>query len=214
MMQPLISNNLELYTKRVETLTCYTAISQGTQISFLKRNNEAFVKTSIHLLVEDVLNHYATSDKVVMTGIIPRIVQSILAKYWWMKMEEIAYVFNKGKNGEYGRSNKNISQDVIMDWLHQYDVNEREIEMIDYNRKLQDERNKVKLLTDEEGQKWYKEAVGIDNTPNAPDGSKRMNERDGETDERKKQYEEYKLKYMADPEAKKRNEDLLKKLDQ
>lgn len=176
MLQPLINKNLELFTKRVETLTCYSAISQGSQISLLKRNNEAFVKTSIHLLVEDVLNHYTASEKV-PAGFIPRLVQTILAKYWWMKVEEIAYVFNKGKNGEYGRSNKNISQDFIMDWLHQYDINEREIEMLEHNRRLQEERNKAQILSDDQLKDFYKKNKGVDNSEPIPDGSKRTIER-------------------------------------
>lgn len=191
MLLPLIQNNLEGFTSQAEKLTCYEAISKGSQISFLKANSEAFVKSAIHLLVEDVLKHYESLGKV-SDGFTPRLVQVVLGKYWWMKLEEIAYVFNKGKNGEYGRSNKNISSDTILDWLKQYELNERDEEMIAYNRKLQEETNKNRILSDEQLKGFYKNAEGIDKTESIPDGSNRISD----TKETDSEYRKEKMRIL------------------
>lgn len=197
---PLIQNNLEGFTSQVDKLTCYEAISKGSQISFLKANSEAFVKTAIHLLIVDVLNHYESYGKV-SEGFTTRLVQVVLAKYWWMKLEEIAYVFHKGKNGEYGRSNKNISSDTILDWLNQYDIEEREMEMMSYNKKLQDETNKNQILSDEQVKDFYKNSIGVDNSVPVPDGSKRMNERNVDP-EKELNYQKEKLRILHELKTK------------
>lgn len=104
-----------------------------------------------------------------------------------MKIEEIAYVLNRAKNGCYGRSYKNISADEILHWLNSYDLNEREQAMLDYNRSLQEKSNKAQILTDEQLKDFYKSSVGVDNSEPIPDGSKRSHEREKDDSEYQKE---------------------------
>lgn len=127
------------------------------------------------MMIEDVFMHHNALEKV-SVEVLKRIVNAILGKYWWMKIEEIAYVFNQGKNGAYGRSNKNLSPDEILNWIHTYDTNERETEIIEANRRLQQTSNNI-ILSDEQLKEFYKNSYGVDNSEPLPDGSKRNHER-------------------------------------
>lgn len=125
-------------------------------------------------MIVDVINFYGASDKVRESDI-QNLVSRILSNYWWMKLEELAYVFNKGKEGHYGKIFGIISPKVISDWIKEYDLNERDMQIVDVNQTLNDSNTK-QILSDEQLKEFYKNPDTSTTPP--PDGSERMNERD------------------------------------
>jgi hypothetical protein len=172
-VKSLIESKYELFQKLVDTLTCITAI-EGTQISKIKRLDEAFVKTGVQLMVEEVLMTFGALDKVSQLEV-KKIVSKILASYWWLKLEEVAYVFNKGKNLHYGKVYGTPNEATFIDWLNLYDNSERGIEIDNQNKALKDSINIGSKLSDAELDTLYK-TKNI-NDPAFPDESRRMEER-------------------------------------
>lgn len=56
---------------------------------------------------------------------IPLIVEGILKQYYYLSLEEIAYVFNKGIMGTYLMPYNKLDSSVVFDWIHRYDSKER-----------------------------------------------------------------------------------------
>lgn len=76
------------------------------------------------MLVEDVYIHFGSLNKT-NDYEIKMLVKKILASYWWMKIEEIVYVFNGGKIGKYGKLYHALNHSYFLNWLMTYDTEER-----------------------------------------------------------------------------------------
>jgi hypothetical protein len=199
MVVSLVNKDLEGYERKVTGLTCATAISTGTQISTFRRNDEPMLKMGIQMMIEDVISFHGALGKI-QEFEIENLVARILANYWWMKLEEIAYVFNKGKEGHYGKIYGTISTKTIYEWVQAYDTQERDHNRVFYNRDLQEKTNSDKVLSDEQLKEFYKNPDT--STIPAPDGSERMKDRNkGQDSDYEKQRAEY-FKLRSDPGAK------------
>lgn len=160
---------------QVNSLSCEKAI-QGTQVSKFRRIDEAMLKTVIHLMVEDVFAAFGASEKV-STAEVKRITSKILTSYWWLKIEELAYVFNKGKRMEYGKVYPIPTEANFYDWINQYDQSERtpQCDLI-----AREESDSLKMLNrlDEAGVKeLYEKATEVKNVEPFPDETLRTSER-------------------------------------
>lgn len=188
MVASLVSKDLDLYEKRVTALSCTTAINEGTQVSTYRRSDPAMLKMGLHLMIEDVLAFYGAMEKV-DDNQIESLISRIFSNYWWMKVEEIAYVLNKGKNGHYGKIYGIISPKVITEWLYLYDIGERENEREWFNKELLEKTAKENKLSDEELKEFHKNP-DVETVP-PPDGSIRMIDRERIDEDYKKAKLEY-----------------------
>jgi hypothetical protein len=193
MVVSLVNKNLALYEEKVTGLTCTSAISTGTQISTFRRNDEPMLRMGLHLMIEDVISFYGAIDRV-QDSEIENLVAKIFANYWWMKLEEIAYVFNLGKGGNYGKIYGIISVKVIYEWIQYYDMHERDHERIYYNQELSEKSSKERLSI-EELKALYKNPDT--STPPPPDGSQRMVDREDQ------EYKKAKAEYFRTKQEKK-----------
>lgn len=46
----------------------------------------------------------------------------MVADYWYLRVDEVLMVLNRGLKGYYGMSNKNISAQVIFDWFNRHEA--------------------------------------------------------------------------------------------
>jgi hypothetical protein len=119
-----------------------------------------------------------------------------------MKIEELAYVFNKGKSLEYGKVYGNVSLAVLFDWINTYDLGERQEEIYHVNKELQEAGNGANKLSDEDLQALYKNVGIIEEENSLPDSSVRWNDRKKEKDieylKFKQQYESSKTIHRQD----------------
>jgi hypothetical protein len=95
---------------------------EGVAISVINRHNPALLELSIGVLLEDLARSFNAqwSDRIMLS-----IVDRITNKYWYFKIEEIAFVFSNAIDGIYGKVYGQIQISTVMEWLHEYDVNER-----------------------------------------------------------------------------------------
>ena len=68
----------------------------------------------------------------------------VIEKYWYLRPEEVMYVFKRAKMGEYGPVFNKLDIATVMEWLHKYDTEERLNHVEEANRKLVSE---TKLLS-------------------------------------------------------------------
>ncbi len=162
---------------------------QGTQISLLRNQNEAQLKTILHFMIEDVIIHFGAFDKFGTNGIVST-VGKVLASYWWLKIEELAYVFKQGKSGAYGKIYGFINQATILDWIKQYDLTEREDLTTSINEFLNSD-SKRKVLEDSALVKLYDQKFEFDKKPYTESKEYKAIEKDAKEDEYKKAKAEY-----------------------
>lgn len=193
-MMPLIQGRSEIFSKTVESLSVKDIISKGSQISLLKAADSPFVELVLRLLVQDIITHYNASERV-SEDYSKRIVNNLIEKFWWIRVEEIAYVFNRAKNGAYGKVYGVPSEHTFFEWFREYELNDRENEILSINRKLQAGSTFNEKLDNKMLEALYKNK-GIDNTPSAPDGSERAEDRDKKLTKAKMSNEEFQKEKM------------------
>lgn len=94
----------------------------GDQISKLKKFEPLRTKVAIGRLVTDLMMAFNAD---MSEQQISMLVNQILQEFWYFKIEELAFIFQQaitGKRKIYGKLN--VAE--IMNWLHDYDVNERQ----------------------------------------------------------------------------------------
>lgn len=112
---------------------------EGTQLSKLRRIDPAMTATVIDMLIVDTYIHFGAMSKTNEFEI-GMLVKKILASYWWMKLEEIVYVFNGGKMGKYGKMYHALNHNYILEWFRTYDTEERGNFILNENLKQKEER--------------------------------------------------------------------------
>ena len=114
------------------------AIDSGQQISVYQKYNFPIVIAGIGGLLQRLFRFMGATSNVFDEDVI-ELSEAILAKYYYMKFEELMYVFNRGKLGKYGITYGKPTMATVMLWLEAYDTGERmqEIE----NRRIQKKAN-------------------------------------------------------------------------
>lgn len=94
-------------------------------LSSLKKTDGGILDASMVFLVLDITNAFAGPHKSSNVHI-SSIIEAIKAKYYYLTLEELVYVFGQAKNGAYGSANfSGIDQPQIMRWLEMYDLGDR-----------------------------------------------------------------------------------------
>lgn len=92
---------------------------QSPQVSFIANEmGHDYIASLFTKALDEILimsNSTLTADAVIL------IADSIVADYWYMKVDEILMVMHKGLKGYYGPSNKNISAQVIFEWFNRHE---------------------------------------------------------------------------------------------
>jgi len=94
----------------------------GDQISMLERVEPKKVDDMILILLNEVFMAHSMEAT---THVLLMMVGKIKEKYWFMKLEEIAFVFQNGIMGFYKVYGK-LTPAVILEWIHEYDINDRD----------------------------------------------------------------------------------------
>lgn len=105
-------------------LTPALAMQNPQQLSGLKRENEGNYLKLISLLlmrVMELLNVTNTLSAAQLADLAVRIGK----KYYYLRLEELVYVFQQAQNGAYGKDYNRLDSTIIMEWIDRYDVDER-----------------------------------------------------------------------------------------
>jgi|GEM_PF-5384521 len=99
-------------------------MAQEHQISFLKKANPDVLEHVISLLIDTLAVQFNVKDN--FSGIqIVDCTLTIIEKYWYLRPEEIMFVFKQGKLGFYGPVYNKLDTHTILSWIHKYDTEER-----------------------------------------------------------------------------------------
>lgn len=119
---------------------------------------------------------------------IPIIIEGILKQYYYLSIEELAYVFNNGITGSYVMPYNKLDSSVVFDWIHRYDSKERisiaerrDNKRKEESRKLEEEN--FKGVSKEVAQSFIKKISGENNL----DADKKKEE----------EYQKFRQKYYA-----------------
>lgn len=105
-------------------LTIQKAMTQQHQLSYFKNNDPIVAEMVISMLVELVAEQFNVKESFSDVQIVDCTL-SILEKYWYLRPEEIMYVFKQAKLGKYGPVYNRLDTQTILTWLHKYDTDER-----------------------------------------------------------------------------------------
>jgi hypothetical protein len=115
------------------SMTMEKALKAENQISYFLKNYPVKCEIAIQFLIETLSKSFAGNYKLSDVQI-DQISSEIIKNYWFLRIEEIMYVFSKIKNGEYGDINySGIDQARIMKALALYDTTERNTDFVDYH---------------------------------------------------------------------------------
>jgi len=95
---------------------------KGASVSLLLKNDPKAFKLALSLLIEKTLMDFGQEFN---EHQLYSAVEKICIKYWFLKIDELAFVLNKATLGEYGQVYGKVTVVTIMSWLHKYDVEER-----------------------------------------------------------------------------------------
>ena len=110
-------------TKFQASLTCATAI-EGISISLTKKVHPEALEAVTDVLMVNMFK-YVTVGKTFEPEMMPLIQQAVFKKYYYLTIEEYAYVLRCGASGDYGKIYDRIDLPVIMGWFEFYDTKER-----------------------------------------------------------------------------------------
>lgn len=112
------------------SLTPHKAISEGTQLSAMKKDGEKELYTTLYRLIQNLEGFFGIPQEKRMNGEQrAEVIKVIVGEYWWMKFEELVYVFTKAKTGRYGSlfeigTPGRITSETLCHWLNKYSQGE------------------------------------------------------------------------------------------
>lgn len=137
--------------KMQSKLTPQLALQQPSQISGIRKDDPDLVEDLITVMISmlaDSFNVKANfSDEMIYECAL-----LIVEEYWFLRPEEIMLAFKNAKKGKYGPVYNKLDVMTIMDWLHQYNTQERQAAVDEINKKKK-ENEEMDLLTDEDMKK-------------------------------------------------------------
>jgi len=115
-----------------------SVIITGTQLSKMKRENQDVVLSVICMMIESLISHFKVTitfenEKEVMIT-----ASNLVKRFWYLKFEELAIVFDRAKSMEYGKVYR-LDEGVLTEWIFLYETTERDNYIYDNNSRLKDE---------------------------------------------------------------------------
>ena len=104
-------------------MTFVDAISKGSQMSLVKKQNRDGLEETVILLITKLVNSQHTTQKMSSDSIVDCAVD-IINDFWYLKFEEIVLIFNgMRKNKNFNR----LDQSVIYEGFTIYEKNQRDL---------------------------------------------------------------------------------------
>ncbi len=101
------------------------AIDKGTQISKLRRENKNELAQMLFMLIMDIKNWFKTKRGMETQADIGQAVLVIIRRFYYLKIEEIAFAFHNAKAGLYIDVLDRFDGDSIIQILKAYENNDR-----------------------------------------------------------------------------------------
>lgn len=124
----------------IASLTCAKAI-EGNSIALTRK----FAPEALETVTEVILSSLfmiVSVGKTFDPNMMPLVQAAIFKKYYYLTIEEYAYVLRMGAAGEYGKIYDRIDLPVLMEWFEKYDTGERlsVVERRNHNRFVQEQK--------------------------------------------------------------------------
>jgi hypothetical protein len=124
----------------------------GVSVSRIKKEDPKGLKIVLGKLISELMVVYGIDFGKPQIDIV---INQIITKYWYLKLEEIAYIFQKAISGQikvYGA----LKVADILGWINDYDVNDRQLH-------VETEGSVHKESTDYFREQEHKESVEFQN---------------------------------------------------
>lgn len=129
-MGKLLLSDVKAFKEECQYLKPMIAIEHGTSLSVLKKT--ADFKKIMHVLLQNLEHFYQIpTNNRMPVDVIKETVDSLVTRYYYLKWEELLYVFTQAKTGKfgtmysYGYRNK-ITLELLCAWIDRYDMAERQ----------------------------------------------------------------------------------------
>lgn len=190
-------------------LTCEKAI-EGAPLSVIKKIDQEFYARMMYQLFALLSDMVNVSNKFSMSAI-PVYLQAIFSRYYYLTIDEVAYVFKKGISGEYKKEYNKLDLDTLMNWFEKYDTTERMLwidkrnhnDRIEQEKKIQENAFLLQSVVNKEKIKDIIDGIGL-NYDNIIMDNK----------EEEKKYKKFKLLLLDESEEQKNIRETNKKIDQ
>ncbi|MBO0947556.1 hypothetical protein [Fibrella forsythiae] len=128
------------------------------QLSVLRKEDEAkYLKVIATLLMRtaELLNvSAANSLSTIQTA---DLAIRIGKSYYYLRLEELVYVFNRAQNGVYGKDYNRLDAPTVMGWLDRYDIDERTPLVLSMNQVAAAKLENPDMQPDERAKREYLE---------------------------------------------------------
>ncbi len=163
-------------------LTCEKAI-EGAPLSVIKKIDQEFYARTMYQLFALLSDSINVANKFSMSAI-PMYLQAIFSRYYYLTVDEVAYVFKKGILGDYEKKYNKLDLETLMKWFEIYDTTERMdwIEKRNHNDKIKQEKELKETIS-------KVDPIMINEIIQSLCGDPEQEERD---------YQEYKKKILSD----------------
>lgn len=122
-----MTTNPTKFVDRCSKITPAKAIEHGTSMAIMKKTPEYFKK--MHVLIQNLEYYYGVKERLSPQQI-AEMNHGLARRFWYLKLEELIYVFTKAKTGFYGslfkRGARRIDSDLLSSWIDEYDRTERQ----------------------------------------------------------------------------------------
>ncbi len=123
-----------------------SVIVRGNQISKVRRDNEKVLLGVVVLMIDDLTRFFKTRSSFGEENEVWITASNIAKRFWYLKLEELAIIFDRAKNMRYGKVYDRLDEATITEWIVRYDQGEREEWLYDSNNRLKDEATSGKDL--------------------------------------------------------------------
>jgi len=139
--------------ERQAAMTPALALASGEQLSLLRQRDKPALLKALSLLITQLGSSFNVG-KNLDTLQVYECATLLIDKYWYLRLEEFAYVFKQAKLGKYGKVYDRLDMQVISEWLNAYDTGERLAEL-ERKHQLDQKTEADDLLSREEVQRCY-----------------------------------------------------------
>ena len=115
-----------------------SVIITGTQLSKMQRENQDVVLSVICIMIESLISHFKVKITFENEREIMITASNLIKRFWYLKLEELAIVFDRAKSMDYGKVYR-LDEGVITEWVLLYEKTERDNYIYDGNSRLKDE---------------------------------------------------------------------------
>jgi len=132
-----LSNDKDKLAEYQFGLTCEKAI-ESVPVSVIKKIDPMAFQFSFDMLLSILWDNVSVNQKFSI-GKIPMIREAIFTRYYFLTIDEVAYVLKNGTIGKYKKEYNKLDLETLMTWFELYDTSER-MEWLDkrnHNQKIE-----------------------------------------------------------------------------